>query len=72
MIDRARREFGEVGLYCANAGVGVFAGLDSPDEAWDLALDVNVFSHITAARALVPRWVERGQGYFPRPRQPPV
>jgi len=31
---------------------------------WDLALDVNVRAHITAAERLLPGWLERGSGYF--------
>lgn len=63
-IDRAERELGPVALYCANAGIGAGVGLNTPDDVWDLALAVNVRSHVYAARELVPRWLERGEGYF--------
>ena len=64
LVDRAESEFGPVDLFCANAGIGGGAGLDTPEDMWDLAFDVNVRSHVTAARRLVPGWVERGEGYF--------
>jgi NAD(P)-dependent dehydrogenase (short-subunit alcohol dehydrogenase family) len=64
LIARAQDAFGPVDLFCANAGVGGGAGLETPDGMWDLAFDVNVRSHIAAARVLVPGWVERGHGYF--------
>jgi NAD(P)-dependent dehydrogenase (short-subunit alcohol dehydrogenase family) len=56
--------WGPVDLFCANAGVAVGADEQSPDDVWDLALDVNVRAHVVAARLLVPGWLERGHGYF--------
>lgn len=60
----AESTFGPVDLYFANAGIGRGGGLDTDEAMWDLALDVNLRSHIRAARRLVPEWVERGSGYF--------
>jgi NAD(P)-dependent dehydrogenase (short-subunit alcohol dehydrogenase family) len=64
LIARAEAAFGPVDLFCANAGVAVGIGLEDDDAVWDLAFGVNIRSHIYAARALVPGWVERGSGYF--------
>lgn len=64
LIERAEAEFGPVDLYFANAGIGGGPGLDSTDEQWSAALDVNVLAHVRAARVLVPGWLERGTGYF--------
>jgi NAD(P)-dependent dehydrogenase (short-subunit alcohol dehydrogenase family) len=64
LIARTRDSFGPIDLFCANAGVGAGTGLDTPDDVWGLAFDVNVRSHVLAARRLVPEWVERGEGYF--------
>ena len=64
LIERAREEFGPVDVFCANAGIGTGLGVDAPDEAWDLILNVNVRAHVIAARRLVPEWLERGEGYF--------
>ncbi|WP_454194013.1 SDR family oxidoreductase [Nocardia sp. Marseille-Q1738] len=63
LIERAEAEFGPVDLYFANAGIGGGAGLDSTDQQWAAALEVNVLAHVRAARLLVPGWLERG-GYF--------
>ena len=38
--------------------------LDTSDEQWQEAFDVNVRAHVIAARLLVPKWLERGEGYF--------
>lgn len=64
LIARAEEAFGPVDLFCANAGVAVGIGLEDDEAIWDLAFGVNIRSHIHAARALVPGWVERGSGYF--------
>ncbi|MQY13230.1 1-deoxy-11-beta-hydroxypentalenate dehydrogenase [Streptomyces sp. RB5] len=55
---------GTIDVYCANAGVGTGGGPEAPDEAWELAWDVNVMAHVRAARALLPEWLERGSGRF--------
>jgi NAD(P)-dependent dehydrogenase (short-subunit alcohol dehydrogenase family) len=64
MIDRAEGEFGQIDIFCANAGTGVGAGLEASDEVWRQVMDVNVMSHVYAARRLVPGWLEGGEGYF--------
>ncbi|MGU3434896.1 SDR family oxidoreductase [Actinomycetes bacterium M1A6_2h] len=64
LIARAEKEFGPVDLYVANAGTAAGMGVDTPDDVWDVALNVNVLAHVRAARALVPGWLERGSGYF--------
>ncbi|WP_241385582.1 SDR family oxidoreductase [Rhodococcus sp. CH91] len=64
LVERAEAEFGPVDLYFANAGVTGLPGLDVEDSVWEQSLDVNLRAHIRAARLLVPRWVERGEGYF--------
>lgn len=64
LIDRTEVAFGPIDLFCANAGVGVGSGLESTEAEWDVAFGVNVRAHITAARLLIPGWVERGEGYF--------
>lgn len=63
LIDTARKAFGPVDLYFANAGVGGSATVSDDDE-WAQAWDVNVMAHVRAARLLLPEWLERGGGYF--------
>ena len=63
LISAAEQSFGPVDLYCANAGVAVGINMATPAD-WDLALNVNVRAHITAAERLLPGWLERGSGYF--------
>lgn len=63
LIALAEDSYGPVDFYFANAGITGAPGL--PGEAdWDLAIDVNLRSHIRAAQLLIPDWVRRGEGYF--------
>ena len=55
---------GTIDLFCANAGIGTGAGIDAPDEVWRRIIDVNLMSHVYAARALLPAWLERGRGHL--------
>ncbi len=64
LVDRATAAFGPVDLFCANAGVGIGTDEQTPDDVWDVALDVNLRAHVHAARLLVPDWLERGTGWF--------
>jgi NAD(P)-dependent dehydrogenase (short-subunit alcohol dehydrogenase family) len=63
-VDALIAAAGEVDAFFANAGVFRGFGLDASDAEWALSWDVNVRSHVVAARALVPGWVERGAGCF--------
>ncbi len=64
LIERTESELGAIDLFCSNAGIGMGRDLDAPNEEWQKSWDVNVMSHVYAARALVPRMMERGGGYF--------
>lgn len=64
LVRSAESRFGPVEVFCANAGILVTGGINTPDAAWDQAWGVNVKSHIYAARAVVPGMVERGEGYL--------
>lgn len=63
-VDALIKAAGDVDAFFANAGVFKGFGLEATDAEWDLSWDVNVRSHVLAARALVPGWVERGAGCF--------
>ncbi len=55
---------GTVDIYCANAGLAS-GGTEAADEqVWARAWDVNVMAHVRAAHALLPAWLERGEGRF--------
>ncbi|MFB9542783.1 SDR family NAD(P)-dependent oxidoreductase [Micromonospora sagamiensis] len=62
LVASARDRFGEIDLFCTNAGVASGGGADASDEAWARAWRVNVMSHVYAARALLPHWLAVGRG----------
>jgi NAD(P)-dependent dehydrogenase (short-subunit alcohol dehydrogenase family) len=64
LLDTARRQFGAVDIYVANAGIVGQSGLGDDEACWDQIIDINVRAHIRAAKAVVPEWLERGSGYF--------
>lgn len=64
LVAEVEAAHGGIDLFCANAGVAIGEGPDEPEEVWDLAWHVNVMSHVYAARALLPGWLARGEGYF--------
>ncbi|MEV5981555.1 SDR family oxidoreductase [Streptomyces sp. NPDC052114] len=55
---------GTVDVYCANAGLASGGTEAAPEDVWAAAWDVNVMAHVRAAHALLPGWLERGDGRF--------
>jgi NAD(P)-dependent dehydrogenase (short-subunit alcohol dehydrogenase family) len=65
LVGQAQDRFGPIDLFFSNAGIGgPHGGPEAPDEQWQRTWDVNVMSHVWAARALVPGMVQRGSGYL--------
>lgn len=64
LIETTERDHGPIDLFCSNAGIGLGRGIDEPDEVWQTIWEVNVMSHVYAARHLVPRMAARGGGYL--------
>lgn len=64
LIQGVEDRFGPIDLFCANAGIGITGDEQSPLDEWQRMWDVNVMSHIHAARHLIPSWKARGEGYF--------
>jgi NAD(P)-dependent dehydrogenase (short-subunit alcohol dehydrogenase family) len=64
LITRAEDAFGRIDVFCSNAGIIVGGGVDLPDEAWTRMWAVNVQSHVTATRAVLPGMLARGEGYL--------
>jgi len=64
VVDTVEAEQGPIDLFCSNAGVLVVGGLDVADDEWRRVLDINLMAHLWAARALIPRMVDRGGGHL--------
>jgi NAD(P)-dependent dehydrogenase (short-subunit alcohol dehydrogenase family) len=63
-IHAIEADLGPIDLFCSNAGILCIGGVELPTDEWQRMFDVNVYAHIHAARALVPRMIERGGGYL--------
>ena len=57
-------QIGKIDLFCSNAGIQEFGTLSTTDESWDKTWQVNVMSHVYAARVLIPHMVDSEDGYF--------
>lgn len=64
LIATTESNFGPIDLFCANAGVMMATDIETTEDEWDLAFDVNVRAHAIATRQLIPRWLDRGGGYL--------
>ncbi|MBR9653277.1 SDR family oxidoreductase [Thalassovita aquimarina] len=64
LIDTVERDIGPIDLFCSNAGISVAGGVEVSDDGWQRIWDINVMSHVWAARTLVPRMTARGGGYL--------
>ncbi len=64
LVDIAEERFGPVDLFCANAGIGFPGDEQTHADHWHRMWEVNLMSHVYAARRLVPGWLARGEGYF--------
>jgi NAD(P)-dependent dehydrogenase (short-subunit alcohol dehydrogenase family) len=64
LVENAIEANGPIDLFCANAGIITNGGLDDSNDVWDRIIGVNLLAHVYAARALIPAWVARSEGYL--------
>ncbi len=67
LIDNVEQQWGEIDCFCSNAGLGRGEGktaASAPNDVWQLQLDIHLMSHVYAARALLPKMIQRGSGYL--------
>jgi NAD(P)-dependent dehydrogenase (short-subunit alcohol dehydrogenase family) len=64
LIEHSEAAHGPIALFCSNAGIGVPGGAEVPDGEWQRIWEINLMSHVYAARHLVPRMAKRGGGYL--------
>lgn len=64
LVDEVTNRFGNIDLFCSNAGITVKGGIESLNDDWQRMWDVNVMSRVYAARAVVPGMLEHGSGYL--------
>jgi len=64
LVAYTRAQYGEIDLFCSNAGIAIDGGEETADADWQRCWDVNVMAHVLAARAVVPGMLVRGSGYL--------
>ncbi len=64
LVAAAEEKFGPIDLFCSNAGIALGGGVEAPNSDWQMIWDVNLMAHVYAARAVVPKMLERGDGYL--------
>ena len=64
LVREARSRFGRVDVFFSNAGIFRQGDIHAPDAEWELNWKIHVMAHVYAARAVVDKMVERGEGYF--------
>ncbi len=64
LVKTTESQVGPIDLFCSNAGIAVHGDLENTNEEWQRVWDVNLMSHVYAARAVVPGMIERGGGYL--------
>jgi len=65
VIEQANSLSGGIDIFCSNAGIGGVPGffeLETSD--WQNIWEVNVQSHIFAAKHVLPQMLDRGEGYL--------
>ncbi len=64
LIETVETDHGPIDLFFSNAGIGIGGGAEASNNGWQRIWDINVMSHVWAARHLVPRMAARGGGYL--------
>jgi NAD(P)-dependent dehydrogenase (short-subunit alcohol dehydrogenase family) len=64
LVDETIERFGAIDLFCSNAGILIEGDIHAPNDVWAKMRDIHVMAHIYAARAVVPKMIERGGGYL--------
>jgi NAD(P)-dependent dehydrogenase (short-subunit alcohol dehydrogenase family) len=64
LVADVEAEHGGIDVFVSNAGYGLRGGLEIPTDEWQRMMAVHTWSHLAAARAVVPGMVERGGGYI--------
>ena len=67
LVEKATQRLGHIDLFCSNAGVFHKDDISRPgldEKKWRESWEVNVMSHVYAARYVLPQMLDRKSGYF--------
>ena len=64
IVARVEQQYGGIDVFVSNAGYGRPGGLEMPTVEWQKMMNVHTWSHLAAARAVLPGMLARGSGYL--------
>ena len=64
LVARIETTHGGIDVFVSNAGYGTPGGLEMPTSEWQRMMSVHTWSHLAAARAVIPGMIARGGGYL--------
>lgn len=64
LLTRLEKAHGRIDVLVSNAGYGRQGGLEMPTSEWQKMMSVHTWSHLAAARAVLPGMLARGEGYL--------
>jgi NAD(P)-dependent dehydrogenase (short-subunit alcohol dehydrogenase family) len=64
LVARTEQMHGRIDVFVSNAGYGRIGGLEMPTAEWQKMMNVHTWSHLAAARAVIPGMLARGSGYL--------
>ena len=64
LVGEVESSVGPIDIWFANAGLATGTCPEDPLEDWDRQWRVNLISHVLATRALLPGWIDRGEGHL--------
>ena len=62
LVAQATAQYGQVDVFCSNAGIISRVDADASTATWQRHWDVNVMAHVHAANAVLPQMLARGGG----------
>lgn len=64
LVDQTLDRYQQIDLFCSNAGQLIMGGVTTDLRDWQKMWEINVMSHVFAARAVLPGMVSRSCGYL--------
>ncbi len=64
LVRNVEQRDGGIDVFVSNAGYGCIGGLEMPTSEWQQMMNVHTWSHLAAARAVIPGMLARGGGYL--------
>ncbi len=64
LVRFAEDRYDRIDIFCSNAGILALGGYEVDNDTWQRIWEINVLSHVFAARAVLPGMIRRGGGAF--------